>query len=145
MWYLDIFTGNITHINKIKYYFHNSTHTHNKYTLLLSSSCFPCSTTHSPPNFISSLLFLTGHLGISNHALVHVHLLVFPSLLPSPMTPPKKTKSILFCPYIHWSLVKLLVASLLREYKSFSICITARSHPLKRAILWDGEGLGHLS
>lgn len=55
-----------------------------------------------------------------------------------PFSPPKKSKSILCCPSVHLSVVKFLIASPPREDEPFSACIHihARSHQLRRAMLW---------
>lgn len=67
-----------------------------------------------------------------------------PCLPPFPMTSfpkqrrekkkKKKEKLILFCPYTHWSMVKLLAPWPLRETESFSTCTPPRSHQLWKAI-----------
>lgn len=48
--------------------------------------------------------------------------------------PPGK-KSHFCCSYIHWSLVTFLVAGSLKEDQSFSTCIQAWKHPLRRTLL----------
>lgn len=71
------------------------------------------------------------------------YLPVFPCLAPLPVTflflPQKtKSKSILCCPSVHLSVVKFLIATPPREDEPFSACIHihARSHQLRRAMLW---------
>ena len=50
----------------------------------------------------------------------------------------ERNKSILCGPYTHWDMVNFLVASPAREDESFSICICAGSHQLRR-VLWQTE------
>lgn len=64
----------------------------------------------------------------------HTHFPVLPGLpLPPTLRPPhqkkeKKSKSNLCCPYTHWNMVKLPVASPLRRPESFPTRTPARSH-----------------
>lgn len=76
------------------------------------------------------------------------HLPVFPCLpsLPHKLCQKGKSKSTLCCLHTHWKMVRFLVAGHPRENESFSACVWAWNHQLRReSFVVAGEGHGQFS
>ena len=91
---------------------------------------------HSFPNILFLLIRWEFHIIFP----YHTHFPILPCPPSHPCALPRKqtskpTKSNLCCPYTHWSMVKLPVASPLKKTEFFPTPIPTRSHQLWRATL----------